>query len=194
MISGILPGDWAGIVFCLAGNGSLMWNSILWHIVFLAILLRNTFRHGPNNFDVEVGYSQPVLQQAIDLRVKGVGYQFDVGHPVGAGESERRPHTRNGMFRLVYDYTQDNTTPAYHSVGGYVHLGFQLDNLLRGESPFSMPEPIFGSPRNVSRIFHEHVRRRWDQPVQVVKRRGIAALPQPPQPPPPDIPFLIGWV
>jgi hypothetical protein len=169
----------------LPGNGLIDVEFNYYGKLFARDTFVNTFRHGPSNFDVEVGYSQPVLQQAIDLRAKVVGYQFDVGHKVWGWRVGAEATTRNGMFRLEYDYTHDNTTAAYHSVGGYVHLGFQLDNLLRGQSPISMPEPIFGSPRNVSRIFHEHVRRRWDQPVQVVKRRGISALP--------EIPFLI-WL
>jgi hypothetical protein len=48
-----------------------------------------------------------------------------------------------------------------------------------------MPEPIFASPRNLSRIFHEQVKRRWFQPTQIVERRGI-----PPLPPAPTIVFL----
>ena len=147
----------------------------------------NAFRNGAANFDLEAGYSQPLFNQAVDLRLKAVGYQFQTAQKVYGWRVGAEAVTRDGMFRLAYDYTQDRLSTPYHSIGGYVHLGLRLENLLRGENPLTMPEPIFAVGRNVSRIFHEPVRRNWAQPVQVVQRRGIPPLPPPPPPPP----FLI---
>jgi hypothetical protein len=171
----------------LPGDGLLDLNFNYYGNLFSGTDFANAFRYGAGNFDIEAGYSQPLFDQALDLRFKAVGYQFDVGQKVYGWRTGVDATTRNGMFRFTYEYTSDRISAPYHTVSGSVHLGLQLENLLRGESPFTMPEPVFASPRNLSRIFHEQVKRRWVQPTQMVQRRGIPPMPPPP---PPRIIFL----
>jgi hypothetical protein len=169
----------------LPGDGLLDVNFNYYGNLFSGTNFINAFRYGTGNFDIEAGYSQPLFNQAIDLRLKAVGYQFDVGQKVYGWRVGADATTRDGVFRLTYEYTHDRIAASYHTIAGFVQLGFQLENLLRGESPFTMPEPVFGSPRSLSRIFHENVKRRWFQPIQIVQRREIPPTPPPPSPPPP---------
>lgn len=168
----------------LPGNGLLDLNFNYYGNLFSLTDFVNAFRNGIGNFDIEAGYSQPLFNEALDLRLKAVGYQFDVGQKAYGWRTGVDATTRDGMFRVSYDHTSDRINAPYHTLSGSMHLGLQLENLLRGESPFTMPEPIFASPRNLSRIFHEHVKRRWSQPTQIVQRRGI------PPTPPPSIIFM----
>ncbi|MEW6532746.1 MAG: hypothetical protein AB1473_18085 [Thermodesulfobacteriota bacterium] len=160
----------------LPGDGLIDLNFNYYGNLFSGTDFVNVFRYGTGNFDIEAGYSQPLFNQALDLRLKAVGYQFDVGQKVYGWSTGVDATTRDGMFRLAYDYTSDRINAPYHTIAGSVHLGLQLDNLLRGESPFTMPDPVFASPRNLSRIFHEHVKRRWTQPTQIVQRRASPSL------------------
>jgi len=174
----------------LPGDGLLDVNFNYYGNLFSRTSFVNAFRYGRGNFDLEAGYSQPLFNQALDLRLNAVGYQFDVGEKVYGWRTGVDAATRNGMFRVTYEYTSDRINAPYHTIAGYVNLGLRLENLLGGESPFTMPEPIFASPRNLSSIFHEQVKRRWVQPTQIVKRRTIPPLPPPPPPPTPTIIFL----
>lgn len=172
----------------LPGDGLLDVNFNYYGNLFSGTAFANAFRHGVGNFDIEAGYSQPVFDHALDLRIKAVGYQFDVGRKVYGWRTGVDATTSDGMFRLTYEYTTDRINAAYHSISGSIQIGLQLENLMRGESPFVKPEPVFSSPRNLRRVFHEQVKRRWFQPTQIVQRRGTPATPEPPPPPPPPPP------
>ncbi len=54
--------------------------------------------------------------------------------------------SRDGMFVLQYRVGHDKLDDTYHSVGVFVNVGLQLENILKGEGPLTMPEPIFKSP------------------------------------------------
>lgn len=166
----------------LPGEGLLDLNFNYYGNLFSGTDFVNAFRYGRGNYDIEAGYSQPLFNQALDLRLKAAGYQFDVGQKVYGWRTGVDATTRDGMIRLTYEYTNEQINAPYHTVAGSVHLGLQLENLLQGESPFTMPEPIFASPRNLSRIFHDQVKRRWSQPTQIVQRRGVPPVPPPPVP------------
>jgi len=71
--------------------------------------------------------------------------------------------TRDGVFTLRYEYGYDPIDGHYNTVGGFVNVGFQLENLLGGESPFSLPEPVFRSPRDIRRLLGLKVKRNWHQ-------------------------------
>jgi len=66
----------------------------------------------------------------------------------------------------------DQVNQTYQTVGGFVNMGFQPENLLKGESPFTMPEPIFKSPRSLWYMLTEKVKRDWHQPATIVVNRG----------------------
>jgi subtilisin-like proprotein convertase family protein len=163
----------------LPGSGLIDLQFNYYGNLFSGSALRNAFRHGAGSLDFEVGYSQPVLDESFDLRVKAAGYRFDVytGQAYGfrlGGELT----TRDGRFSARYEYTNDHLNNPYHSVGLYVNVGFQLENLFTGESPITAPEPIFASPRNLRRLLGKPVRRNWHQPSQVVVARSLQALPR----------------
>ena len=42
-----------------------------------------------------------------------------------------------------------------------MNVGFWIENILKGESPFSAPEPIFRSSRSLRRMLTAKVRRQW---------------------------------
>jgi hypothetical protein len=56
-------------------------------------------------------------------------------------------------------------------------VGFQLENLLSGESPLTLPEPVFRSPRDLRRLLGLKVKRNWHQPAAVVVARSYALCP-----------------
>lgn len=146
--------------------------------LFSRSALINAFRNGAGSFDFEVGYSQPLFDDALDLRVKAAGYRFDVytRHAYGfrlGGELS----TRDGRFTARYQYTDDQLNQPYHTVGLNANVGFRLESLLAGENPLTAPEPIFARPPNLRRLLGKPVRRNWHQPTQVVVARSLPALP-----------------
>jgi len=56
----------------------------------------------------------------------------------------------------------------YNTVGGFVTAGFNLGDVLKGESPFTLPAPVFRSPRDLRRLLGLKVKRNWHQPEAVV--------------------------
>ncbi len=145
--------------------------------------LVNAFRNKGGSFDVEVGYSHALLNHALDLRLKVVGYQFDVGEKLNGWRGGADLTTRDGVFTLRYEHGHDRLNGYYNTVGGFVNVGFQLENVVKGEIPFTMPEPVFQSPRNLLRLLTQKVKRNWHQPDAVVivrsQQRGGSGSPTP---------------
>jgi hypothetical protein len=131
-------------------------------------VLVNAFRNNGGNFDLEAGYSHALFNHALDLRFKFAGYQFSVGNPVYGWRTGADLTTKDGTFTLRYEYGRDQINGEYNTVGAFVNVGFQLDDLLRGENPFKAPEPAFRSPRNLRRLLGLPVKRNWHQPEAVV--------------------------
>lgn len=136
----------------------------------------NTFRHGPSNYDFEAGYSHELWNGGPDLRLKIKGYHFDVGSNLNGWNGGAELKSRDGMFVLKYEAGHDRLDSTYQTIGGYVNVGFQVENLLKGESPFSPPTPIFRSPRNLSYMANQPAGRNWSQPTAVVVTRPGQAL------------------
>ena len=126
-------------------------------------VLVNAFRNKGNSFDLEAGYSHALFDHALDLRLKFAGYQFDVGNPVYGWRGGADLTTKNGMFTLRYEHGNDRLNGQYNTVGGFVNVGFQFENVLRGDSPLIMPEPVFRSPRDLRRLLGLKVKRNWHQ-------------------------------
>jgi hypothetical protein len=76
--------------------------------------------------------------------------------------------SRDGMFVLQYTIGHDKLDDAYQTVGGFVNIGLQPENILHGKSPFTMPEPIFKSPRTLRHMLTQKVKRDWRRPATVV--------------------------
>ena len=95
-------------------------------------VLINAFRNQGNSFDVEAGYSHALFDQSLDLRLKLAGYQFDVGDKVSGWRGGADLTTRDGVFTLRYEYGRDRLNGDYNTVGGFVTVGLQLENILKG--------------------------------------------------------------
>jgi hypothetical protein len=134
-------------------------------------VLVNAFRNKGNSFDVEAGYSHALFDHAMDLRLKLVGYQFDIGTAVQGWRGGADLTTKNGMFTFRYEHGYDRLNGDYNTVGGFITVGLQLENLLSFESPFIAPEPVFKSPRDLRRLLGLKVKRNWHQPTSVVVAR-----------------------
>jgi hypothetical protein len=152
----------------VAGDDAVDLNLNWYGNLFNRDVLVNAFRNKGNSFDLEAGYSHALFDHALDLRLKLVGYQFDIGDKVYGLRGGADLTTRDGVFTLRYEYGHDRIDGSYNTVGGFVNVGFQLENLLNGESPFIMPEPVFRSPRNLQRMLGLKVKRNWHQPSAVV--------------------------
>ncbi len=124
----------------------------------------NAFRNGPGNFDVSARYSVELGEYGADLRLKATAYQFDIGTKRYGWNTEAEVRTRNGMFSAKAGTGHDPVNGWYHTVGGFVNVGLDFSNLLNGESPFGMPEPIFRSPRNLRRLLTQKVDRNYMSP------------------------------
>jgi hypothetical protein len=162
----------------VGGDGAIDLN-LNWYgnLLFDRDVLVSYFRNKHNNFDVEAGYSHALFNQALDLRLKLVVYQFDTGTAVNGGRVGADLTTRDGMFTVRYEHGHDRIQSSYDTIGGFVTVGLQLENLLSGESPFRLPEPVFKSPRDLRRFLGLKVKRNWHHPDEVVLARGPCTLP-----------------
>lgn len=108
----------------------------------------NAFRKGKGNFDVEAGYSRPLLNESLDLRLKARGYQFNSGDNIYGWAAGADLSTNDRSLSLRYEVAHDKLNGTYHTVGGFVSVGFDLTNLVAFENPFVRRRPIYGSPPN----------------------------------------------
>ncbi len=135
------------------------------------------WKEGVFSYDVEIGYSQPLLNGELDLRVKGIGYQWTAGTltKIYGYRGGMELGSGNGLVRAAIDYGYDGARGRYGTVMAYLNLGFQAERILRGESPFTLPEPVFNSPsRNLRRLLTHRVHRNRNISGQVVSTTGIA--------------------
>ncbi len=131
--------------------------------IFSSTDILNAFRNKGGSYDIEAGYSHALFNSDYDLRLKAAGYQFDTGNTVYGYKTGADLTTKNGMFTLRYEYGNDKVNGSWNNVGAFVNIGFQIENIVKGESPFTAPEPIFKSPRNLRRMLTQKVKRDWNQ-------------------------------
>jgi len=167
----------------VAGDDAIDLNFNWYGNLFNRDVLVNAFRNKGNSFDVEAGYSHALFNRSLDLRLKLIGYQFDIVTAVQGWRAGADLTTRDGVFTLRYEHGHDRIDGDYNTVGGFVNVGFQLENVLKGESPFTTPEPVFKSPRDLQRLLGLKVKRNWYQPAAVVLARSTANPPGPTPPP-----------
>jgi len=137
--------------------------------VFPTFNIVNDLRTGHGSFDIEAGYSQPVFEQALDLRISLNAYSYELQPERKYGlKSGAELTTRNGLFRVVVAYGHDGVYGSYGNVAAYVDVGFHAENILYGQNPFTMPDPVFKSPRNLRRLLSQPVKRHWAKPGTVV--------------------------
>ena len=131
--------------------------------IFSSNSILDAFRNDGGSYDIEAGYSHAMFNQALDLRLKFAGYQFDTGSSVYGYKTGADLTTKDGMFTLRYEYGNDRVNGSWNNIGAFVNVGFQMENVIKGENPFTMPEPIFKSPRNLRRMMTQKVKRDWNQ-------------------------------
>ncbi|MEW6113944.1 MAG: hypothetical protein AB1664_17555, partial [Thermodesulfobacteriota bacterium] len=167
--SGSLGFEMAAI---LPGNDAIDLNFNWYGHLFNSTVIQNAFRYGPSNFDFQAGYSHEVWNGGPDLRLSATGYRFDIGTGVYGWNAGAELKSRDGVLVLRYDVGHDRVNRTYQTVGGFVNVGLRLENLLNGESPFTMPEPIFKSPRSLwymlTHTLTQKVNRNWSQPTAAI--------------------------
>ena len=136
----------------LPGNDAVDLNFNWYGKLFNGNVIRNALRYGTCNFDAEAGYSHELWEGGPDLRLKITGYQFDAGARIDGYNAGAELKTRDGVLSLKYEVGNDKINGAYQTVGGFLNVGFRVDMLFKGESPFEFPEPIFKSPRNLRKF------------------------------------------
>lgn len=159
--------------------------------LFFSSDILNSFRNQGSSYDVEAGYPHALFDSQYDLRLKFAGYQFNTGTNVYGYKTGADLTSKNGMFMLRYEYGNDKLNGAYNNVGAFVNIGFQMENILKGESPVTMPEPIFKSPRNLNRMLTQTVKRDWNQQY-APGRTALAAASVGPGPGPTPGPTVCG--
>ena len=130
---------------------------------------------GNSNFDFQVGYSHELYNGGPDLRLSVTGYKFDMGSDVYGYYAGAELKSRDGMFVAKYDVGYDNTNQVYQSVAAFMNMGFQLENLLDGKSPFLKPKPVFQSPREMTRVTEAKVNRNWRRTTQTAQLALLSA-------------------
>lgn len=146
---------------------------------------------GNANYDFQVGYSHELYNGGPDLRLSVTGYKFDTGSGVSGYYAGAELKSRDGMFVVKYDVGYDNANQVYQSVAAFMNMGFQLENLVSGKSPFVMPKPVFQSPREMTTLTEAKVNRNWRQTTQTAQIALLSApaLCDPPPNPPADCPL-----
>jgi hypothetical protein len=176
-----LGGTWysSGSVGCemaaeIAGNDAIDLNFNWYGQLFNSSVISNAFRYGPSNFDFQAGYSHELYNGGPDLRLSATGYKFESWDGVYGYNAGAELKSRDGVLVLKYQIGHDKINQTYHTVGGFVNVGFQPERVLSGESPFTMPEPIFRSPRNLWSWMNRSLSstRNWSQPASVVLHRN----------------------
>jgi hypothetical protein len=161
-----LGGQWyssgsAGVEMAalLPGNDALDLNFNWYGRLLNGNVIRSALNYGLSNFDAEAGYSHELWEGGPDLRLKIAGYQFDAGARIDGYNAGAEFKTRDGVLTFKYEVGNDRINGAYQTVGGFLNVGFGVDMLFKGESPFEFPEPIFKSPRNLRRFLVRNVAR-----------------------------------
>lgn len=140
--------------------------------------LVNDVRRGLGSFDLEAGYSTPLLDRSLDLRLKVTGYQFTFGSRHESGwKTGSEITTADGVFRVSVEYGNDSLYGTYGTVGGFVNVGLQLEDLLKCQNPFRMPEPVYRSPRNFSRLLNRPVKRNWQRASLLIANNSCEGTP-----------------
>ena len=142
-----LSGQWrssgiAGLELCFLtpGNGMVDASFNYYGNVFSADTgVFAVFSQGQGDYKLEAAYSQPMFQNAFTLRLKGSHYEFHKlgnvrGYYVG---SDFR--SSDGMYRLEYTVGQDAISGKYQNLAFYFTVGFRVENIFSGNSPFTKP-------------------------------------------------------
>ena len=163
----------------LSGSDALDFRANWYGKLFNSNVIQNAFRYGPSNYDFQAGFSHELWNGGPDFRVSATGYQFDVGNRVYGWNTGAELKSRDGVFVVKYAVGRDPINSTYQTVGAFVNVGFRMENLVKGESPFIMPTPIFKSPRNILTWLDSTLStlRNFSQPASVLMQQMTTATP-----------------
>ena len=153
------------------GNSLVDLNFNYYGNIFNSQGLRNAFLNQGGSWDIESAVSQPLFNEAFDLRLKFIGYHFNTGGSVYGWRAGADLTSRCNMFKVQYEHGHDRVNGSYNTIGASVNVGIQLENILSGESPITKPQPIFGSPRHFWWLLTRKVKRDWHQGINTVLSR-----------------------
>ena len=140
-----LAGDWhssgiAGLemAWVSSSDAVVMLNCNYYGNLFAnAAGILRSFRGGSGDYKIEASYERPIWNQALDFRVRGGGYKLDRDGNAYGWSAGTELTTRDRMLSLRYEAGRDRINDTYQTVGVYVTVGFRLERLLRGKSPFT---------------------------------------------------------
>jgi Inverse autotransporter, beta-domain len=158
-----LSGDW----YASAGFGleaALPVYSGLWDISL------NADRGG--GIDLKSGYTLPVWNDRLDMRVYAEKYRFFDGEFILGSKFGAELSSPDRLLSVSYEYGQDSRNPEYQVIACSVAVPLKLDNIFRGKNPFSYPDQADWSHHYAQRLKSEGVRRAWHQPDAVVEARN----------------------
>ena len=130
----------------LSGSDALDLRANWYGKLFNSSVIVNAFRYGPSNYDFQAGFSHELWNGGPDLRLSATGYKFAVGNSVYGWNTGAELKSRDGVFVVKYAVGRDPINSTYHTVGAFVNVGFRMDNILKGESPFIMPTAYLQEP------------------------------------------------
>ncbi len=173
----------------LSGSDALDLRANWYGKLFNSSVIVDAFRYGPSNYDFQAGFSHELWNGGPDFRVSATGYQFDVGNRVYGWNTGAELKSRDGVFVVKYAVGRDPINSTYQTVAAFVNVGFRMENILRGESPFIMPQPIFNSPRSILTWLDSTLStlRNFSQPASALIAQQVAiaqGVPNGPTPPP----------
>jgi hypothetical protein len=134
-----------------------------------------TANFGNANFDFQAGYSHELYNGGPDFRLSATGYKLECGSNVYGYYAGAELKSRDGMYVVKYDVGYDNAFTVYQSVAAFVNMGFQLENILEGKSPFVKPKPVFQSPRNMTTLTQAKPNRNWKHTTQAATSAVVGA-------------------
>lgn len=166
-----------GLEFCAIGpyNSAIDLHFNQYGNLFRGHAFLDAFRAQGTSLDFGGGYSMPLFDQRLDLRFGVDGYRFVLGDQHWGWRGTAELATRDGLATLRYEHGRDTINQSYDSVGAYINLAFDSQNLLNWGNPFTLPEPVFKNSRNMERNLTAKVRRNWHQPSAVILSRSAAA-------------------
>ncbi len=128
----------------------------------------SAFRTGKANIDFEAGYSTPLLNQSLQLRLKGRGYAFDVGDRIYGWAAGADLTTTDRLLSLRYEVGHDKINGTYQTIGCFASVDLDLNNLAGFGNPLVRRKPIYGSPPDVyNEADNQDVKRQFSGPGAV---------------------------
>ncbi|MBI4964551.1 MAG: inverse autotransporter beta domain-containing protein [Desulfomonile tiedjei] len=128
----------------------------------------NVYKGG--GLDLEAGFSMP-LGDYVDLRFNAAKYRFYDGEYLLGWRGGADLKASGGLFVLKYEYGQDRINSSYHTVGAFVSVPLELENLLQGKWPFKIPDSFLKRRPDFQRLAASRVTRSWRHPQTVVEAR-----------------------